>query len=115
MPLHREEFLAKVRKGESVLYKGRVINKVEDVPSAVELAGNDPVKKQHALLEVQKRQEEAAREREEIEASMREDEKRGPATPAAPAPNGEGEGTGEGEGEPNAPKTTKLKTGSAPA
>ncbi len=42
--LTRAEMEAVIRGGGSVIYKGRVLSKIEHLPSAVDLAAGDPAK-----------------------------------------------------------------------
>ncbi len=50
MALSRDELEAIIKRGESVMLPdGRCVTHIDALPSAVELAGDDVVKKQHAI------------------------------------------------------------------
>lgn len=49
MGLSHKQMVDHIESGTPVIYKGQVIDKVEDLPTEIELAGNDPVKLQQAL------------------------------------------------------------------
>lgn len=52
MAQRRAELEEVIKNGGSVLHQGRVITKAEDLPSDIELAGNDVVRKQQALGDI---------------------------------------------------------------
>ena len=79
----RAELVAIILKGESVLLPdGRNITTLEELPSAIDLAGNDIILKQVALGNLQEAQAEIARQIAEAQASI----KAGDAAPVVPAP-----------------------------
>lgn len=56
MSLSRDEILSRIDRGIGVVFNGRVLRRRSEVPSATELAGDDPLLKQAAVkdLEAQK-------------------------------------------------------------
>lgn len=54
MARSRGELEEIIKRGEAVLlHDGRVVTKIEDLPSAVELAGDDIVKRQQAVADLE--------------------------------------------------------------
>ena len=74
MAIHPAEFKKLVDSGESVIFKGRVVNKVMEstLPSASELASDDVVRKQFAVdieREIADKQRELAELKSPVTAS----------------------------------------------
>ena len=57
MAKSRSELEKIIKRGESVIVKGdggsRIVTTIEDLPSEVELAGDDIVRKQHAIGDIE--------------------------------------------------------------
>lgn len=53
MALSRSEIEKIVNRGESVVWNGRVIRNREDIPSATELAGDDPLHRAAAVKDLE--------------------------------------------------------------
>lgn len=52
-PMNRPQMEAVIRKGQSVLYQGRIISRTQDLPSAAELAAGDPEAEAAVAADVQ--------------------------------------------------------------
>lgn len=69
MSLSRKECEDLIKKGKSVIFGNRAIRRIEDLPSAVELAGDDLVHRQAAVKDLD---EQVKRLQAELKAAQEE-------------------------------------------
>lgn len=76
--LTREQLEAVIRRGESVIFNGRVATTLDELPDAIDLAGDDIVKKQQAIGALKAKADAAAAEAKAAEekAAKQEAEKK---------------------------------------
>ena len=84
-----DEMKERIAKGQTLIHEGKVISRITDLPSAVDLALGDPNSVEHALSDVEAEQkalddkraklEAALAKREKVEAPKKVEEKAEPA------------------------------------